>query len=371
MKICAIICEFNPFHNGHAYLLENARRLSGCDALVCVMSGSFTQRGELAVLDKFIRAKHAVLSGADVVLELPANFAVAPAEIFAKGAVKICRAIGAEKIAFGSESGNKEALCGAAQLLISESDCFKAALARRLDGGKSYIQSYFAAFSECGGDGNLLKKPNDILALEYIKAVLRENANIGILPVKRVGAEFSDGELKDNFSSAGAIRNNLSSELVKSNVPDFVYGDLAACDTQKAEENFRILAAYAAMNAQTVDLKRIYGCGEGLENKIKSLAAGGYCETVSGCTSRRYSSSRIKRILCANLLGLYSDETAEMLKKPPVKLLAVKKSSADNILPALSPALTESDENTARAYKVWNFLHSEVKKSGYDKTIYV
>ncbi|MDE7301231.1 MAG: nucleotidyltransferase family protein [Clostridia bacterium] len=89
MKICAIICEFNPFHNGHAYLLKKARELSGCDAVVLIMSGQFTQRGEICRTDKFLRAKHAVLSGADAVLELPAPFAVAPAEIFASGAVKL------------------------------------------------------------------------------------------------------------------------------------------------------------------------------------------------------------------------------------------------------------------------------------------
>ena len=109
MNFCAIICEFNPFHNGHKYILEQARRLSGCDGVLCIMSGSFTQRGEACVFDKYTRARHAVLSGADCVIQLPAPFAVAPAEIFASGAIKILSPIPQVKpLEFGCEDGEKK-----------------------------------------------------------------------------------------------------------------------------------------------------------------------------------------------------------------------------------------------------------------------
>ncbi|MDE6790385.1 MAG: nucleotidyltransferase family protein, partial [Clostridia bacterium] len=140
MEICAIICEFNPFHNGHAYLLRRARELSGCDAVLCVMSGSFTQRGEICRTDKFLRAKHAVLCGADAVVELPAPFAVAPAEIFARGAVGVISSIPQVKcVAFGCESGEAEDFLYAAKIANSESALFKATLEKHLDSGESYI----------------------------------------------------------------------------------------------------------------------------------------------------------------------------------------------------------------------------------------
>ena len=111
MEICGIICEFNPFHNGHKYLLERAREITLCDYLICVMSGNFTQRGEICVLDKYTRAKHAILGGADCVLELPAAFSVAPAEIFARGAVKLLAAVPhLNSIAFGSENADKDGI---------------------------------------------------------------------------------------------------------------------------------------------------------------------------------------------------------------------------------------------------------------------
>ncbi|MDE6075210.1 MAG: nucleotidyltransferase family protein [Clostridia bacterium] len=134
MEICAIICEFNPFHNGHAYLLRRARELSGCDAVLCVMSGSFTQRGEICRTDKFLRAKHAVLCGADAVVELPAPFAVAPAEIFARGAVGIISSIPQVKcVAFGCESGSAEDFLNAAKIANGESGLFKTTLEKHLN----------------------------------------------------------------------------------------------------------------------------------------------------------------------------------------------------------------------------------------------
>ena len=107
MKICAVICEFNPFHNGHKYLIEKAKRQSDCDAVLCIMSGNFTQRGEVCIFDKYTRARHAIAGGADCVIQLPAPFAVAPAEIFAKGAIKILSSIpDVTEIAFGCESAD-------------------------------------------------------------------------------------------------------------------------------------------------------------------------------------------------------------------------------------------------------------------------
>lgn len=373
MKICAIICEFNPFHNGHKYLLEQAKKASGCDALLCIMSGSFTQRGEMCILDKFTRAKHAVLGGSNCVIQLPATFAVAPAEIFAKGAIKILSSVPeVSHLAFGCESGQREDFLNAAKLLLNESKKFKDVLSEKLDGGESYIKSYAAAFEACGGDGELLSKPNNVLALEYTKALMRINSDINILPIKRIGGGYSDGELKEDFSSATAIRQNLADLKVKNNLPDFVYDDLQ----NAATGNYDSMLRHCLFKAGTDKLKRIYGCGEGLENRLKSLDGNPVQEIINAATSKRYSSSRIKRILCANALELYRDESEKFLNSELyIKVLAIKKDSADRMLAALAksdyPLITDGSSALAKLtdtakqclekdkneLNVWNFIN--------------
>ena len=336
MKICAIICEFNPFHNGHKYILEEAKRLSGCDRLLCIMSGSFTQRGDIAILDKNTRARHAVLGGADCVIELPVSFSVAPAEIFAKGAIKILSSIPQVCcLAFGCEDNNSQEYLKAAQILINESEEFKDFLNKNLDEGNGYIKSYANAFKNVGGNSELLEKPNNILGLEYTKAILSANCDIKILPIKRIGANFNDNELKSNLSSSSAIRNNLTSPLVNANVPNFVYKDLSgAVDTKQ----FKWQTRYDLVRADPEMLKDIFGCTEGLENRLISVAKDSdYDEILLKCTSKRYSQSRIKRIMCANLLDIYKADCRSFLNSELyIKPIAVKKDCADEILSSLS-----------------------------------
>ena len=373
MKICAIICEFNPFHNGHKYLLEKARKITGCDGIICIMSGSFTQRGEMCIMDKFTRAKHAVSGGADCVIQLPAAFAVAPAEIFAKGAVKILSSVPEiTHIAFGCESGNRDEFLNAAKVLLNESEKFKRILSEKLDSGESYIKSYAAAFEACGGNGELLAKPNNVLGLEYTKALMRINSNIKIVPVKRVGSGYNDSRLEENFSSATAIRQNLNDPKIKNNIPDFVYDDLQ----NTAFGNYESMLRHSLFKSTAEKLKKIYGCGEGLENRLKSLADKPVQEIIDSATSKRYSSSRIRRILCANALELFQDECEEFLKgELYIKVLALKKDSADAILPALAksdyPLITDGSsalskltdtakqclEKDKNELSVWNFIN--------------
>lgn len=335
MNFCAIICEFNPFHNGHKYILEQARKLSGCDGVLCIMSGSFTQRGEACVFDKYTRARHAVLSGADCVIQLPAPFAVAPAEIFASGAIKILSAIPqVKKLAFGCEDGDKQLFINSAELLIDESEKFKTTLYGGLDSGESYVKSYAEAFEKCGGDGDFIGKPNNILGIEYTKAVLRAAADIEIMPVKRVGSFFNEKSLQENFSSAQAIRLNPHSPTVKDNMPVYVYEDFKNC---KQDQRYGIFLTDCLFKANTRNLKRIYGCNEGLENRLKNIVSYGYEKLLNEATTKRYSASRIRRILCANALELYADDCRKFMDSPLyIRPLAVKKDNADSVLSALS-----------------------------------
>ena len=339
MRICAIICEFNPFHNGHKYLLDKAKELTGADAILCIMSGSFTQRGEMCVLDKYVRARHAILGGADCVIQLPAPFAVAPAEIFAKGAIKILSAIPeVTAIAFGCESGTAQDFVNAANMVMTENSVFKDILQRMLAEGESFIKSYTAAFEACGGNSDILSRPNNVLGFEYTKSILRFQANIGILPITRVGAEYNDPVLKNNFSSATAIRKNLRNENVRFNLPDFVYPDLQDCTDDSSE--FESMMRFSLFTSKHADLSAVYGCSEGLENKLKALENEKYSDIIEKSTSKRYTSARIRRILCANMLGLHKDEIEKFFKASLyVRPLAVRSERANEMLSALASSV--------------------------------
>ncbi|MGN0824602.1 MAG: nucleotidyltransferase family protein [Candidatus Coproplasma sp.] len=373
MKICAIICEFNPFHNGHARIIDSARELSHCDAVVCVMSGQFTQRGDMCRIDKFLRAKHAILSGADAVVELPAPFAVAPAEIFAKGAVKlISRVRGELSLCFGSESGTSVDFLNAAKITLNESQEFKTLLAKGLDDGTSYIKSYASAFAACGGDVSIISSPNNVLGVEYCKAAQCADAHIEIFTAKR--------ECGKSFAPAHTIRQlSLDGENFKDFMPEYSYRDY--CAAKDCTQRFEQACTDAVFMGDRENIKRVYGCKEGLENRLKKLIKecnGDYQEIVEKATSKRYSTARIRRIMTANLLRLYADETENFLNAElGLKVLAVKKKVKDELL----PLLTYSPENestrkcyelNSAAYSLWQYLSAPTEyKNENEKMILV
>ena len=331
MKICAIICEFNPFHNGHRYLLESVLESCSFDGILCVMSGHFTQRGDRAIADKFTRAKHAVYGGADCVAELPAPFAVAPAPVFAAGAVKIISSVPEVcALAFGCEHrlDFKEAA-----KKIDESGEFKAALNCNLKKGESYAKSYSLALR------NICKVSaggaNDILALEYAKAVLKYRPELELMPVERVGAGHNDAELGGTYASASAIRSHLDDDGVRACVPGYVIDDIKR--DASAEGRADAILSYAAAAADADGISAVYGGGEGLANKIKGLCGLSAAEIVAECTSRRYPSSRIRRVLTQVALKLTAEDTNRWLDCAGyIKPLAVKRGRADEMLKALA-----------------------------------
>lgn len=344
MKICGIICEYNPFHNGHAYLLEKAKRESGCDAVICVMSGNFTQRGEPALFDKYTRARHAVLAGADAVLELPTPFAVSPAEIFAKGAVKILNAIPAfDSLIFGGENDDPQFFLDAAKQTSEESREFKTALRAKLKEGISFTKARNEALAETGKEqiARSLRSPNNILGVEYQRALLAFGSDAKIIPVLRTGAEHTDTQMRKNFSSASAIRQAVRDgklRPIKQNVPPFVYKDIRE---RNSAENFQRFAHLTALTKSAEYFKNIIDCTEGLENRIKAFAKGAadYGELIGKATTKRYISSRIRRILASAVLDITADLVRKGLRAPLyLKILALKKSRAEDMLAALAQA---------------------------------
>ena len=347
MKICAIICEYNPFHNGHAHHIAQAKRLSGADAVVCIMSGNFVQRGEAAILGKYTRAKHAVLSGADAVIELPCVFATSPAEIFAKGGVKIATALNASSLAFGVENGTEADFIRAAKLLSVEPESVSKEIKRLLGEGYSYAKARSLAWKDRFPDG-FLSSPNNILAIEYAKAVLQSGANIKLIPGPRIGGAYLDETLSENFSSATAIRKALEKgekEKLSSQVPPFAFVDLP----KKHYDTLESAEKIALISTPTNEIKQTLDCTEGLENALKKAVTAGVSNIAEHLTSKRYTTSRIRRIMLQNLLKISASFVEECLNDPLYgNLLAIKKENT-SLLSAFSkdfPLLVRAyDEN--------------------------
>lgn len=334
MKICAIICEYNPFHNGHLYQLNAARELSGADAVLCLMSGNFVQRGEAAILDKYTRARHALQAGADIVVELPTVFATSNAELFAKGALHLLSAIPAVKtLCFGAENANKTAFTLAAKYLNDEPREVSQAIKTLVSKGASYAKARSQAWAGFI-PFDLLSSPNNILGLEYTKAILSLGSAIEILPVQRIGSGYKDEAISNSIPSATAIRAAIKEERsLEDGLPDFVLNDLP----NALENRLEILEKYALLSRSESDVAEICDCTEGMENALKRVANTNE-PLVQTLTSARYTASRIRRIALQNLLGIRESFIRECLHEPLyLRVLAAKKERND-VLSALGEA---------------------------------
>ena len=355
MKICACIAEYNPFHLGHLKHIDYIKNELKAEKVIVVMSGNFTQRGECAVLDKFTRAKHAIIAGADAVIELPSVFAIGNAEVFAKGAIKVINSLGiVDGICFGIESGTKDEYLTLAQAMNNESKEFKRILKEKLDSGISLAKAKFETVKELNQDKfnpELISSPNNILALEYVKAILKSNSNIEICPMLRDG-NHNDKTLKKKITSATSIRQALKEKgkkKVKKNVPKFVYSDLK--DYPNAFEKITLANVLTSSAEQ---LKAIPDCTEGLENRIKAFSKDNHTieNLIEKVSTKRYTSARIRRILTANLLGVTKALTDDCLnEKLYAKILAVNSDSKNMISQitknATVPVLTRKSDVTS------------------------
>ena len=390
MKICAIIAEYNPFHLGHLKHIEYVKSVLHAEKVIVIMSGNFTQRGEIAILNKFTRARHAIIAGADAVIELPTVFATANAETFATGAINVLNSLGCvDAICFGVESGEKQEYIGLAKRMLDETKEFKKALKAKLDDGVSLAKAKFLAVKDVYGDNfneNLINSPNNVLGLEYTKAILKFNSSIEIFPMVRDG-DHNDTSLKKGITSATSIREIVKTgkfKKVKSNLPLSVYKDL-----KEYPFTFDKLCMASLIRASKQDLEKISDCTEGLENRIKALSKDNLSidDLVNKVTTKRYPATRIRRILTANLLGITESLVKECLSSSLyAKILAVDNDKKEIIsdLSANSsiPVLTrKSDANALKktaldcfnkdvlASDLYNLITNEKSNEHYMLTI--
>ena len=330
MKICAIICEYNPFHSGHAHQISEIKKKY--DRIICIMSGNFTQRAEPAVFDKYFRARQAVLHGADMVLQLPTPYAISSAENFAKGAVNALKNFPISALSMGMENDDKNLL----DVIIKTQSTneYLTVLKKHLKTGVSYATACVKAVCELNktnGIEEFFSKPNNMLALEYVKAIKQYNLDWEILPIKRQD-NFNNENISGEFASASAIRKAISNDELN-NISSYVdytneINNQPRCDMSLFEE----IALYSLKNSSSDKVKVLADAHEGIENKLIKNAL--LCTNLSDCQnktkSKRYTHARIRRLVLQNLLEIKKSDVV-FPNDLKLQLLAVSKSFSKEI----------------------------------------
>ena len=230
-KVLGIISEYNPFHNGHLYHLENSKKITGCDYSIAIMSGNFTQRGSTSVVNKWEKTKMALSNGIDLVIELPVLYSISSSENFADGAIKILNSLGiVDCVSFGSETADINVLNTIADVLYSEPNEYKNILSHELKKGLSFPKARENALlmyiNDIRNYSGVLSSPNNILAIEYLKALKKYKSTIKPFCIKRFESDYNSNNFSNNIASATAIRNLIKSRsfyIIKDLVPPSTY----------------------------------------------------------------------------------------------------------------------------------------------------
>lgn len=328
MENYAIISEFNPFHKGHKYIIDKCRE-NGASHITVIMSGNFVQRGDVAVFSKYVRTRSALLSGADLVLELPLPYAMSNAQTFARGGVGIADGMGCvSKLAFGSEYGNTEALENIAKILTDEN--FNEIFKKEISMGVSYPKALANSMLKYRTDTStvnieVISSPNNVLGIEYIKALKEINSNIEPFAIKRNGDEHNSKYITSQFASATNIRELIYSQKAFADyVPmeciDLYGNEISKGNIARVDNNIRgLLFKIRTMSAE--EIRKIADVSEGLENRIinSSNTAKSFLDFANTIKSKRYTHARIRRILLSCLLDLTKEYTMQSV--PYIRIL--------------------------------------------------
>lgn len=385
MNIVGLITEYNPFHNGHLYHIQEAKRVAKADAAVVIMSGNFVQRGAPAIMPKHLRAKSALLSGADLVLELPVCFATGSAEFFAMGAIALLDSLGCvDSICFGSECGDSEILRKIAKILSEEPDDYKKALQNALRKGMSFpqarqhaLQGYFINnHFDANALADVLSQPNNILGIEYMKALYQRNSSMKAYSIRRIGAGYHESELTEKYSSASAIRQSLA----KDSLSESIYRQLPfAAQTIMKEtfdmrypvyaNDFSLILKYKLLQETKKSLTSYMDVSEDLANRIINLrndfqSFDGFCDTLK---TKDMTYARISRGLLHILLNIRTEHLANYKKNGYchyAHILGFRKSSAEllSLLKGTSkvPLLTKLTQMEELSEAGYQMLHQDI-----------
>lgn len=302
-KVAGIVAEYNPFHNGHLYHILETKRKTGADYIVCVLAGGFTQRGDVSIINKWKKAEMALINGVDLVIELPTVYSVSSAENFAQGAVKILNELKiVDTISFGVETDEIEILDKIATVLIHEPAKYKSILMHELEKGVSYPKARENALLMYLNNpqkyAKVLSSSNNILAIEYIKALKSTKSKMEPCLIKREKVEYSDMAIKDNFASATAIRKLIQMEdfqnlkkVIPLNCFNIIEEEYKKGYINKSIINFEKEILYSLRKKNLEEIYELAEVSEGLENKIKKAAnmSNNYFDFMSLVKSKRYT----------------------------------------------------------------------------------
>ena len=316
--IVGIIAEYNPFHNGHYYHIQKSKELSGDDSVVAVISGNFTQRGEPSIINKWSKAYMAICGGADLVIELPTIYAISSAENFASGAMKILDSMKiVDSVSFGAEARELSTLNNIANVLCEEPKQYLTILAHELDKGISYAKARENAILMYLNDikryANILNSPNNILAIEYLKAIKKIRSNIEPVMVQRKKVYYNDEKIVDEFASSTGVRKlleNMEFSEIKKVIPRSSYKILANDYNNLGPvlglKCYEKEIIYILRRMSIEQIANLPDVAEGLEYAIKKAVSNTNSIEVliDSVKSKRYTQTRIQRILLYALLGI-------------------------------------------------------------------
>ena len=331
MKACGIVAEYNPFHNGHAYQIEQVRKELGADVVIAVMSGNYLQRGEPAIVDKWTRTNMALAGGVDLVIELPVVFSTQPADFFASGAIQILSALQIDALSFGVESGSAEDFLHGAQWLFENEGRIAEEIKKGEKSDEPYAKQMELIIKSLAPDFPLhLQSPHNQLGFAYAQEIVRLGLEkkIELFPLKRTQAGYADVELnvESNIASATAIRQavfngkNVQSYLPKESYPYFKEAFPQMVDW----ENYFSLLKYQLTVQSKDSLREMYQMTEGLENRLKEFIR--EAESFEGfmrkIKTKRYTQTRLQRLLTYVLLQWSKTEVERLLsEKPAIRVL--------------------------------------------------
>ncbi len=338
-KRIGIIAEYNPFHNGHLYQIQKAKELTGADTVIAVMSGNFTQRGETSLINKFEKTKIALQNEVDMVIELPTIYSISSAENFALGGIKILNEIGnIDYLVFGIEEDNLQELQAIADVLVNENDEFKRTIKEELDKGNSYPKAREIALKKVLSSENMeniMQKPNNILAIEYLKALKITNSMIKPFAIKRKNSMHHDKNINENYASGTYIRKlfieNNFDEISKV-VPKYTYERLSELKSKgtyvTSINDFSDIVIYKIRMMTKEEISQIADINEGLENSIKlaSTTCKTIDEIIDKVSTKRYTKTRISRILTYILLDITKSDMEQSKNNDPyIRVLGINK----------------------------------------------
>lgn len=338
MNAVGVVVEYNPFHNGHAFHLEQTRAAAKADVVIAVMSGSFLQRGEPALLPKWMRAKMALLAGVDMVLELPYPFATQKADTFAYGAISILGAIGCSSVCFGSESGNIEDFLTTISFLEKNRSNYEKNIKTYMEKGFNYPTALSSAFLDLEPDENMvdLSKPNNILGFQYVKAIQTLGLSMKPLTIPRSQAGYHDEHFtSETIASATSIRKALFSddgtiEKIISYVPETTATTLYNYKKQYGQfqqwENYWPYLKFRILQTTPSELRQIYEVEEGLENRVikAALESSSFEEFMKRLKTKRYTWTRLQRMCVHILTNTTTVEMSERMTEPTyIRLLGM------------------------------------------------